>query len=84
MRSGRNGAFPYEVSYKKEYITDMTIRIFDEVGESAIEIQLIDAFPLAIGDSLLNWGEQNQFLAFQTSFAFKEWNQKNITVSRKS
>jgi hypothetical protein len=71
--TGRNGIPSYKVEYKKNYITDIIIYVFNNDGEQTNAIVLKEAFPISLGDVSLSWGENNRLYELNTRFTFKEW-----------
>ena len=65
----KNGLEPYEVEFKDQYRTSMTISTFNEQGDVVLEYELRDAFPLNVPDVSLNWSDSNM-MQFSVQFAF--------------
>jgi len=64
---------PYEITYRKDYITDTQLHIFNSVGTLARVINFVDLFPIAISDAPLNWSDTNSLLRLTVNFTFVEW-----------
>jgi len=72
----------YQMSYKNDYATTLTIVVysdnFESVEKPPIIIDLIDAFPVSISDMSLNWGSSD-ILKLNVKFNFRSWNLRNIS-----
>lgn len=73
--TGRSGGSEasYSVQYKINYVTDMSIYVFDNSGDRVNKVTLKDAFPVSLGDVSLSWSENNRLYEFTVRFTFKEW-----------
>jgi len=78
---GGSPHYPYELSYRREYITDARILVYGleagpypghEKPPSRI-IYIRDLFPIAISDQALNWTDVNSLLRLTVNFTFLEW-----------
>jgi hypothetical protein len=67
------GQFPYELSYKKEYATDVKIRVYDNQGNERKTICLREAFPMMLGEMQLNWADNQSYLRLPVSLTFTDW-----------
>jgi len=67
-----DGKLPYEVGYKDEYSTDITIHHYttDSFESRYYETKLEKAFPIAVGDVQLAWSENDSFLQMPISFSY--------------
>ena len=74
------GLEPYEVEFKSEYRSTMTITTFNEQGDAVLSYELTDAFPLNVPDVALNWSESNM-MQFSVQFAFL---QSKLTTAEQS
>lgn len=66
--------FPYEVRYKKDYITDVHVYVFDEYGKNTIHVVCREAFPAQIMDLPLSWGNSDN-AQFQIVMEYLDWYQ---------
>lgn len=77
--SNMNGAFmanpqpSYTMGYKDDYVTDIYILVFDNIGNLAKQIILYNAFPNTMNDINLDWGNTNSLMKITVGFTFKEW-----------
>ena len=65
----------YEMEYKDNYATMMTIFVYNEIDSGAapiISIDLYDAFPISISDMQMNWGGAD-IMKLNVTFNFKSW-----------
>jgi hypothetical protein len=72
----------FELAYKDEYVTTLTIFVYNEVNSSypIMIVDLVDAFPVSISDISLNWGT-NDFMRLNVRFNFLSWNERNVGIS---
>jgi hypothetical protein len=68
--SGVSGKPTYSVAYKDDYAVTVRILIYNAQGNLLSIVNLIDAFPLAVSDSRLDWSEHNQILKTNVTFAY--------------
>ena len=79
--TGPGGLSFFEVNYKSNYRTTISLNIYNEIGRRPKSvIKFKDAFPISISDSQLNWGDTGNLLRFQTSWSYFTWNEE-IQVS---
>ena len=72
LKSNSNQLPTYQVEYKDNYATMMSVEIFDNFGYKIQTINMYDAFPISINDVPLNWGNNNQLLRVTVGISFKE------------
>jgi hypothetical protein len=60
----------YSVAYKDDYAVTVQILIYNAQNNLLSIVNLIDAFPLAVSDSRLDWSEHNQILKTNVTFAY--------------
>ncbi len=65
--------FPYELAYKSEYVSDLTITTFRDDGEPSLVVVLREAFPVMLGDVPMNWGDTNTIAKLPAVFSFTDW-----------
>lgn len=66
--------------YKSEYCVDMQIKVFNNLGSNkdfpgneirpVLELNLVDAFPLSLGDTNLSWSNNNELFKTSVTFAY--------------
>ena len=63
----------FNVSYQKEYVSQIKIAQLDEKNNESYSIYLEDAFPRAINMLDLNMGLTNQVHKLNVTFAYRRW-----------
>lgn len=73
MYSSVDGKLPYEIGYKDEYSTDITIHHYttDSFENSYYETKLEKAYPISIGDVNLSWSDNDSFLTLPVAFSYE-------------
>lgn len=80
-RAGYNNVRPFEVEYKRQYATDITISCIDEQEKKIIEVKLYDAYPIFMGDIGLNWSENDSFVRIPVTFTYYKWKRMDININ---
>lgn len=65
----------FELAYKDNYVTHLTIFVYNEIDsgkKEVIAIDFIDAFPISISDMQMNWGNAD-IMKLNVTFNFKSW-----------
>ena len=73
MSTPQNGGLVYELEYKNNYATDISIDVFDTFGTKTYSIVCREAFPVQVPDLPLNWGDTNNLFRFQVILDFVDW-----------
>jgi hypothetical protein len=69
-----DGAFFNEVHYKRNYISPaIDIYVYDAAGNTFIQVTLIEAFPIGLGEVDLMWTQQNDIAIVNVKMAYKTW-----------
>lgn len=71
--SNRNpgmNSMPYYVNYKNTYQTQVDIITYAPDSTEGYAVSLLGAFPVDIGDVVLNWGAQDQIMLIPVRFSF--------------
>jgi hypothetical protein len=63
----------YTTEYKDNYSTTMEIVIYDPYGMPTIKIDLFEAFPVAIRDIPLSWGDSGNLMSLNVSISFTDF-----------
>lgn len=71
--AGIKRTVPFELAYKFDYMTDISIMIYDPTGRLVKKLTLREAFPKAIGDISLSWIDNNSYLRLPVIIAFTDW-----------
>ena len=74
------GLQPFQVNYKDQYRSDVTITSYDEFERKVIVIKLYDAFPIFVGDMALNWADIDGIARLPITFTYTNWERTNIDV----
>lgn len=65
----------FELAYKDDYVVNMSVFVYNEIDrgkKEVIAIDFVDAFPIAISDMQLNWGNTD-IMKLNVTFNFKSW-----------
>jgi len=63
----------YEVGYKSDYVTDISILVYDNFGNLTKQIILYEAFPDSITEIPLDWADKDRPMKFTVKFAYTRW-----------
>lgn len=74
-------SLPYEVAYKDNYSTTITITAVDRANQEIIVIDLLEAYPFAMGDISLSWSDTDSLMNIPVTFTFINWKYQRIDVS---
>lgn len=69
---------PYEVGYKFDYVSDINVLVFNDVGDLVYNVLLTEAYPVFLGELSFNWADKNNFVQFPISFTFNTWEFSNV------
>ena len=76
------GMASYSLTYKNYYSTDIEIVLYDESGQSPVQIfRLLKAFPTTLSEIDLSWSERSSLMRMSVGFTFKEWKLDNVNVN---
>lgn len=68
----------FEVYYKSDYATDITITTIDETGRTVSITTLVNAYPLFLGDIPLDWSASDSFVKIPVGFTYQYWKKETI------
>ena len=71
--AGTTGIAPFELFYKEDYMVDMRVTAFNDVGDETTKIVLREAYPFTIQDLPLNWADNNTVMKVPITFVFHDW-----------
>jgi hypothetical protein len=80
--NGTGSARAYELAYKKDYITDISIHVFKENTSEVLHLVLRQAFPTDLGDIQLNWNDTNDYMKIPVSFSYTDWYMEKNTYKK--
>lgn len=63
----------FEVNYKTEYATTISISTLDETGRKVATVKLYGVYPIFMGDILLDWGSTDSFVKIPITFTYQRW-----------
>jgi hypothetical protein len=75
--SSSSGLAPYEVEFKEDYRSTLTISTFNEQGQNVLQYELYDAFPKNLPDVTLNWSDNSTMMQFGVTFGYMQAKLKN-------
>lgn len=77
-------AFYNEVQYKSEYATTVDIYVYDPAGNNFLEVKLVDAFPVELGQVNLSWGNYNTLAVVPVRLSYTNWTSNYTPVAQVS
>lgn len=80
MDTVTHSASPYEVSYKDDYVTKITISQFDEKNNITATCIAQKAFPVAVGDLLFSWDANDEIIMLPVTFSYRDFKMTNGSV----
>ena len=75
------GKRDFEVEYRDNYRTTLSIATFNEIQNKAGVIKLYNAYPIFLGEIQRNWGDTDQLVRFNVSFTFSHWSYEDIDLT---
>ena len=72
----------FNVSYQKEYVSQIKIAQLDEQNNETYSVYLEDAFPRAVNMLDLNMGATNQVHKLNVTFAYRRWFPESELLNR--
>lgn len=63
----------YEVEYKNEYSTDITISVLNVYGDIVEVYYIKEAFPSMVSEIPMSYSSQNNIAKFQVNFEYLDW-----------
>jgi hypothetical protein len=72
MTSQTNGATPYEVTYKDDYTTLLTIDQLNEKNQRVVTCIAQKAFPVSVGDMFFSWEANDQVQLLPVTFSYRD------------
>lgn len=72
-RSTNRPLFPYELGWYDEFVTPIAVSWYNEAGLEVKRIVLNNAYPTAISDIKLDWGDGGDVARFIVNFAILDW-----------
>lgn len=75
------GLAPFEINFKDKYRVDLTITTFNEQNEQILVVKLYGAYPTALADIPLNWGDIDQMMSLNVTFSYFNMQIENIDAN---
>lgn len=72
MTQKTQGASPYEVSYKHDYVSKIDISKYDDRGKKRISCVAHQAFPVSVGEIGLGWDQSNSTAILPVTFSYRD------------
>jgi len=72
----------FEVRYKYDYAVDITITTLDETGQKVIEVVLMGAYPIFLGDVSLSWADTDSFAKIPVGFTYTNWKKNIVDINQ--
>jgi hypothetical protein len=67
----------YNLAYKSDYVTTITINQYDVTGALSYSVDLIDAYPVSMNQLDLNWADDSVH-KLAITFAYTEWRNNSL------
>ena len=68
-----NGAAFGEVYYRDNYLSELTITMYDVAGNPTITYKAYEAWPTVLGDVQLGWNSTDEIARLQVNFSIRYW-----------
>jgi hypothetical protein len=72
MTTEKNGASPYEVTYKDDYVSMFKITQYDERGKRVVTCSAQKAFPAVVGDVQMSWDSSGAIAILPVTFSYRD------------
>lgn len=67
----------YELSYKQEYMVDLSVESYNDAGEVTNKVILREAYPIFVGELGYNWVDPN-FSRLPVTFTMIDWYEEEV------
>jgi hypothetical protein len=64
------GALPFEIGYKRDYATTLTVDVFNEYDEDIYTYQFGEAYPVEVGSMEAAWANNDDSLILSVGFTY--------------
>lgn len=71
---------PYETAYQSTYSTDFEITVYDDTGSEIRNVVLNQAYPTAVSDIKLDWGDNGDVARFMVNVTYQDWHEVRTNV----
>lgn len=65
-------------AYPREYFGTIDILVFDDKSNEFLSYQLIEAYPITVGDVQVSWEQSDTLLKLPITFAYTYWNAETL------
>lgn len=79
------GMLAYETQYRKEYVTDIFVQVYDVDTSNIMEYRLNTAFVQSIQEQPMSWQQQDDLVKLVVTFQYRDWSmvgQESTIVER--
>lgn len=73
MNVGNTSRSKWDFAYRKEYTTDILVNQYTTQDDIAYTAKLVEAFPIAVNQLDLDWGQMNSYHKLSVTFAYTSW-----------
>ena len=70
----------FDLNYKNDYITAITVNQYNVKNELSYSLSLIDAFPISVNQLDLDWSNENTHHKLAVTFAYYTWENNSIAA----
>lgn len=75
-----NGIGNFNFSYRDEYVCDVSITQYNELGDKTYEMMLMGAFPISVNALVGNWADDN-YHRLQVTLTYQYWKEEKIDLN---
>lgn len=68
-----NPSSNWNIEYKKNYVSDITITQYDLKGDASYSVQLFEAYPLVVNQLDLDWSNEALYHKLAVVFTYRYW-----------
>lgn len=73
LRTARDGSYPFQVGYKKDYAAEVEVDTFDDSGSVVCTHTFHEAWPVSLGTIRYSWAAVNQLAILPVSLVYTSW-----------
>lgn len=73
-----NPSSTYDMSYRGDYVTPITVTQYDVRNRPSYSITLVDAFPVSVNQLDLDWSNENTHHKLSVVFAYYRWESNSL------
>ncbi|NBP03650.1 MAG: hypothetical protein EBU90_26855, partial [Proteobacteria bacterium] len=70
----------FDMNYKNDYVTPITVNQYNVKNQLTYSITLIDAFPVSVNQLDLDWSNENTHHKLAVTFAYHTWENNSIAA----